>query len=518
MSAGGPFALIKVREPPPPRTAQEKEQAKSLPRELKPAVLVGVLGIWLGSLVGTLSEQLTAQGLPDIQGALNVGPDQGQWIQTGFVMAEVGFTPLAPFFAVVLGVRRLETACLLLFALLSLLIPFAPDFGSLMAMRVLQGMASGPLVPMLLLTVIRTFPPHLRGVGVVFYALAETFNPNIAPWLAGQITLRLGWEWLFWINPPLMLVAAAAVLYGIPPAKPQWKMLDGMDTFGMATLVVGLCALVGGLAQGARYNWTDSGLVTGLLLLAAVALAVFLWHELTVERPLIEFRYLAVPNLGGTVGSLLLFTFALLGPTYVVPEFLREVAGFRPEQVGDILVWSALPQLLLAPLTVLLTRRVEVRVVIALGWALLAFSYYLGTYLTPDWRLPQFVAALAAYTVGLSAVMVSILTITTNSVSPEQAPTISALFNLLRTIGTNLGSGIIAGLVATRERIHAYYLASEPWPVPPPASGAPPSASAAAYTMAFADAFGVLGLLCVVAIFILLFLDETRVPIRPPSQ
>lgn len=512
--------LVGVREPEPPRTEAEKEQARNLPHKLELSTAIGVLGIWLGSLTTTLSEQLSQHGLPDLQGAFSIGPDHGQWIQTGFLMAEIAVTPLAPFFAQVFSVRRLELACLFLFALTSLAIPLSPGIGTLLVLRIVQGMSAGPLVPLLLMTVIRTFPPYLRGIGVAFYALAETFNPTIAPLLSGHLVQWGGWEWLFWVNVPLLCLAMAAVWFGLPKSKPQWAMLDRMDTFGMLALVIGLAALVAGLAQGTRYNWTDSGLVVGLLLIAAVMLATFVVQEFISDHPLIDFRYLATPNLGTTVAVLLMFTIALLGPTYLIPEFLARVAGYRPEQTGAILVWTALPQLVLVPLTVLLCRVIDVRLVIATGWFLLALAYYLDTYLTVDWRAEDFILTQLAFTLGLAFVMVALLTVTTNSVQPAQAPTISSLFNLIRTIGTTLGSGIIAGLVTIRERIHAYYLTAQLGQdqAGRPAADAGQAIAANAATLSFADGFGMVGIMCVFAIATLIFLDEVRVPLHPPRD
>jgi Major Facilitator Superfamily len=149
------LALLELR---PPITQEEKARIAKAPKELSWRGVVAFLAVLMGALASILQESIGLFALPDFEGALNVTQDQGYWTLTSYLIGEVGITPLAPFLFLSFGGRRLLLTCSTLFALSAVAVYLPLGFGAFLGLRFFQGMAAGPLVPMLMIAALRIFP------------------------------------------------------------------------------------------------------------------------------------------------------------------------------------------------------------------------------------------------------------------------------------------------------------------------------------------------------------------------
>jgi DHA2 family multidrug resistance protein len=164
-------------------------------------------------------------------------------------------------------------------------------------------------------------------------------------------------------------------------------------------------------------------------------------------------------NLSMAMVTLLAFRMALLASAYVLPQYLTRIQGYRAQEIGGVLFWVALPQLLLPFVIPTILRFVDVRLVLALGFGLLIASCFMTTEITHDWAGPDFLPAEFVQAVAQPFIVVSVVAFAVSVVkSPADAATVARLVNLVRSFGGTIGIAVIGTVVTVRERIHSNYV------------------------------------------------------------
>jgi DHA2 family multidrug resistance protein len=202
---------------------------------------------------------------------------------------------------------------------------------------------------------------------LALFAITATFAPAIGPTVGGYLTEAYGWQYIFFINviPGTLILAVPWLVLERKPMR--LHLLAEGDWLGIATMAIGLAALQTVLDEGNKDNWFDSLLIVRLSLTAAVSLVLFVWIELVSARPAVNLRSLWQRNFSfGTIANLLL-GFSLYGTVYILPQYLGQVFGYNAEQIGFVLAWTGFPQLLIIPLVPLLMKRLDARVIVAIG-------------------------------------------------------------------------------------------------------------------------------------------------------
>jgi len=304
---------------------------------------VAVLASMIGAFMAILNIQITNASLLDIEGGIGTGVDNGAWISTSYLIGEIVVIPLTDFLSKVFSFRRYIIANAILFATFSV----ACDLPSMIATRGLQGFAGGVLIPMAFTMVLTKLPKAQQPVGLAMFALSVTFAPAIGPTIGGYLTENYGWQAIFFINtvPSIVMVVALALTLEREPMK--LSLLREGDWAGITTMAIGLSALQTVLEEGNKDDWFESPFIFRLAIAAAVFLTAFVAIELSVEKPLVQLRLLTRRNYGIGVLSNVLVGFALFGTVYILPQYLGQVQRYNAEQIGNVLAWTGLPQLLL---------------------------------------------------------------------------------------------------------------------------------------------------------------------------
>ncbi len=526
--------LLHPRPPDPPKPGPDGRAPPAADGKAPPAgpppitgrLALGLLGAVLGSLMSNLNTRLDTFALVDLRGGVGLGLDEGAWVTEAFNIASIAIVPITPWLSGVISPRRAIAAAVALLTLAAVAVPGATSYPALVAFRFLQGVGGGALIPLLLGTVLRFLPMYQRNWGFAVYALLTTLTPLVSESIAGALDEYLGWQAIFWQNLLPGAVTIVLVLVGLPDEEVKLEAFAKADTFGMFTAVVFAGTLTAGLDQGQRLDWFSSGLITGLFVAAGTALAVFIWHSLTTKEPLIELRLLGRVNLSCGLLTIVAFSFASLGTSYILPQFGTEIAGFRELQVGDILIVVAISQLVLCPLAAALLRVVDARVLLVGGLTLATVGSRLATYVTADWVRGDFLLPLFVQACGLPFIMVPLLLVSTTTLQPQDAVAGGTLFNVLRTLAGSIGTAVIGAVITVRERVHSNLIVSHitagaQATVQREAQGGPAAVAAAAtrqaYVMAYADAYGVLGMVTLAGLLVVLFMQETRVSYPPKA-
>lgn len=257
-------------------------------------------------------------------------------------------------------------------------------------MLALAGIGSGTFIPLTISFVIRSLPAQLVIYGLAAYAMNSELSQNVAASLEGYYADHWSWHWIYWQYCLALPVMFAAIWFGVPREAINTKLLEDFDWPGLAYASIGFAMLYVGLEQGNRLDWTGSGLVTGLLAGGGSLALAFVARELTAARPFLNLRLLLHGNLALLLVALAAFRFIILSTAYVIPTYLQAIQNFRELQVGQVLLWIALPQIaIVVPLAALL-RRVDGRYVLAFGTALVGAACLMTAEITSAWATADF--------------------------------------------------------------------------------------------------------------------------------
>ena len=419
------------------------------------AVWISVMAAMIGAFMAILNIQITNASLLNIEGGIGTGVDNGSWISTSYLIGEIVVIPLTDYLSRMLSFRKVILSFATLFAAFSVACAFTHDLPSMIAMRGFQGFFGGVLIPMAFTLVFTKLPKAQQPIGLAMFSLAVTFAPAIGPTIGGYLTENYGWQTIFFVNVVPTAVMVTALYFTLDRKPMQLELLREADWFGIATMAIGLSSLQAVLEEGNKDDWFGSPFIVTLAVIAAINLTLFVANELLVEKPLLRLRLLMQWNFGiGTVAAFFL-GFALFGSVYLLPAYLGQVQHYNAEQIGNVLAWTGLPQLLLIPLVPKLMRRFDARHIAFTGLILFAASSFMNTAMSLDYSGDQFFIPNVIRAVGQALTLAPLSSLSLGSVAQEDAAAASGISNMIRNLGGAIGTAVLATIVTKREQFHS---------------------------------------------------------------
>jgi DHA2 family multidrug resistance protein len=419
---------------------------------------IAVIGATLGAFMAVLNIQIVNASLADIQGAIGAGIDDGGWISTSYLIAEIVVIPLSGWLAQVFSVRIYLLTNAVLFLVFSAACAFAQDLPQMIALRAVQGFTGGVLIPMAFTLIITLLPKAKQPIGLAMFAISATFAPAIGPTIGGYLTENFGWEYIFYVNVIPGAIMIAMLFFSLEAKPMKLSQLAKGDWAGIVTMAIGLAALQTVLEEGNKDDWFGSPFIVRLAVIAAIALTLFVAIELTAKKPLLNLRILFRRNFGFGVLANFLLGVALYGSVFILPVYLSRIQGYNSEQIGMVLAWTGLPQLVLIPLVPRLMKRVDPRIVIGVGFALFAASNFMNIYMTNDYATDQLFWPNIVRAIGQALVFAPLSAIATAGIEAENAGSASGLFNMMRNLGGAIGIAALQTLLTKREQYHSNVL------------------------------------------------------------
>jgi DHA2 family multidrug resistance protein len=425
------------------------------PNRASAAVWISVTAAMIGAFMAILNIQITNASLLNIEGGIGTGVDNGSWISTSYLIGEIVVIPLTDFLSRVFSFRRIILGHATLFAAFSVACAFASDLPSMIALRGFQGFFGGVLIPMAFTLVFTKLPKPQQPIGLAMFSLAVTFAPAIGPTIGGYLTENYGWQTIFFVNVVPTAVMVTTLYFTLQREPMQLGLLREGDWFGIATMAVGLSALQAVLEEGNKDDWFGSPFIVKLAVVAVISLTLFVWNELVVEKPLLRLRLLKQWNFGiGTIAAAFL-GFALFGSVYLLPAYLGQVQHYNAEQIGNVLAWTGLPQLLLIPLVPKLMTRFDPRHIAVTGLLLFAASSFMNTAMSLDYSGDQFFVPNVVRAVGQALTLAPLSSLSLGSVAAQDAAAASGISNMIRNLGGAIGTAVLATIVTKREQFHS---------------------------------------------------------------
>ena len=240
-------------------TLQPTANAADLPAPAAPATpaipartWIAVVGATLGAFMAVLNIQIVNASLADIQGGIGAGIDDGGWISTSYLIAEIVVIPLSGWLAQVFSVRTYLLTNAFLFLVFSAACALAQDLPQMIALRAVQGFTGGVLIPMAFTLIITLLPKAKQPIGLALFALSATFAPAIGPTIGGYLTENWGWQYIFYVNLVPGAVMIAMLFVSLDPSPMKLSLLRQGDWLGIITMAIGLAALQTVLEEGDR--------------------------------------------------------------------------------------------------------------------------------------------------------------------------------------------------------------------------------------------------------------------------
>jgi DHA2 family multidrug resistance protein len=407
----------------------------------------------IACITSGLNDRATSVALPDVRGALGVGYDQGTWIDTAYALGETLGMLIAPWCSYTFSMRYFAVFGAALLGFLGFITPFLPGMDSFIAIRLLQGMSGGFLIPLLMAVALRFLPPGVKLYGLGAYALTAVFGPNLATASAALWTEFVGWQFVYWQAVPLCTIGILLILYGIPQDPLRLERLRQLDWKGLLLGWSSLTCIVIVMEQGERLDWFNSPLICTLALIAVVLFPLFVLNELRHPLPLVRPEFLKRRNF--CYGVLTLFTFLIVGmsTSYLPSLYLMEVRDYRPLQIAPAMLWLALPTLVFLPATcfVLNFQRVDARWIAGLGICIIGGCCFAASDLTSAWIGANFYILQFAQSMGQSMLVVSLLMLATSVLAPTDGAFASAIINTMRAIAAPVGTCLMESFITMRE-------------------------------------------------------------------
>jgi MFS transporter, DHA2 family, multidrug resistance protein len=411
------------------------------------------LTVMVASILQALDNTIANVALPRMQGSLSATQDQMTWVLTSYIVAAAIMTPLTGWLADRFGRKPLFLVSIIGFTLASALCGMAQSLEQIVLFRLLQGVCGAALIPMSQAVLFDAYPPQQHGRAMAIWGVGVVMGPMLGPMLGGWLTDDYSWRWVFYINVPFGILAVLGVLAYFPDTTHARKTFD---FFGFALLSIAVGSLQLLLDRGPLKDWFNSAEIKLETAIAALAFYLFVTHTLTVRRPFIRLalykdrNFLSGNILIFVVGIVLFATLALL------PPLLQELANYSVFQAGLVMVPRGAGTLIAMLVVGRAVGRIDVRLIIGVGLVLTAFSLWQMTHLSMQFNMASVVWPGAIQGLGIGIVYVPMAALTFATLAPAMRNEGTALFNLIRNVGSSIGISTVQGLmVRNTQVVHA---------------------------------------------------------------
>ena len=282
---------------------------------------ISLMGLLIAGFLGLFSEAALNIALPDLMEVFSVSAAIVQWLTTAYLLAVGVVLPLFGLVSRWLSTRQLAVIANAAFILGAVVCALSADFGMLILGRVLQGIATGIMLPLLFSAAISVYPLAQRGKALGMIGLVVMFAPAVSPVVAGLILEVATWEWIFWVTVPVMAAALVLSLAKLPNVRELSR--PHIDMLSIVSSVIGFGGLVLGVSVGGEQGWT-SPVVAISLLVGLLSLAVFVRRQLRSAQPFLEMR--AFTSRAFSTGAIVigLLSAVLMCTIFLIPMYLQD--------------------------------------------------------------------------------------------------------------------------------------------------------------------------------------------------
>jgi DHA2 family multidrug resistance protein len=410
--------------------------------------------VMAATIMNSLDTTIANVALPHIQGSVSASQDQITWVLTSYIVAAAIMTPMTGWLAGRFGQRRVLMVSIVGFTIASGLCGLAQNLGEIVGFRLLQGVFGAALIPSSQAVLLDINPPERHGQAMSIWVMGAILGPILGPALGGWLTDNLTWRWVFYINLPIGVIA----FFGISTflrGEGQHRTVK-LDFVGFATLGLAIGSLQMMLDRGQQLDWFSSreiGIEAGL---AGLFLYLFLVQTFTSKQPFINPRlfldrnFLGCSIIGFVLGTVLFAVLSLL------PPMLENLMGYPVVTTGLVTMPRGIGTLLSTILVGRLVRKVDNRLLMAVGLALSAVSLVMMSHMSL--QMDERTVLLSGFVQGCGTgmVFVPLSTMAFATLDQRFRAEGTAMFTLIRNIGSSIGISSLQVLaIRNTEIVHS---------------------------------------------------------------
>ena len=409
----------------------------------------------IAAMLELIDTTIVNVALNHISGNLGASIEDVSWVVTSYAIANVIIIPLSGFLGNLFGRRNYFVGSILLFTLASLFCGMSTNIWMLVIFRFVQGIGGGALLPTSQAILYETFKPEERGAATGIFSMGLVLGPTIGPLLGGYLVDYFSWEWCFFVNIPVGLMAAWAALTFVKEPKVRQAVMK-IDWTGIGLLTLGIGALQFVLERGEQKDWFETPYITWFTIIAVVSLLLFVWQELHTDHPAVDLSVLGrSKNLA--IAAVLTFVvgYGLYGSLFVFPVFVQRLLGFTALLTGMVLFPSAmLTGVISLPLGIALQRGVSPKMLMSIGMtAFMIFCWELGQQ-TLQSGSPNFYGILLLRGMALGFIFIPVTMLAVTGLHGKDIGQATGLNNMVRQLGGSFGIAITNTYIAKRVGIH----------------------------------------------------------------
>lgn len=414
------------------------------------------VSVMLATIIQTLDMTIANVALPNMQGSLSATQDQISWVLTSYIVAAAIMTPPTGYIAARLGRRRMFMLAVAGFTVASLLCGLATSLEQMIVFRLLQGVFGASLIPLSQAVLLDVYPPEKHGAAMAMWGVGVMIGPVLGPTLGGWLTEYYDWRWVFLINLPIGALALLGVFAFVPETKRQNLRFDA---FGFALLSLAIGALQMMLDRGHHLGWFDSTEVWIEAVVTVLCLYMFVVHMFTADKPFLTPALFADRNFVTGMCFIFIVGIILLATMALMPPFLQSLLGYPVATTGMVLAPRGIGTMITMLAMGRLVNRVDPRLLLTIGFGLIAVSL---------WEMSRFTDDVSRFTIvwtgfiqglGLGFVFVPMSTLTFGTLPMEHRTEAASLYSLMRNMGSSIGVSIVVTLLARNVQINHAQLA-----------------------------------------------------------
>jgi EmrB/QacA subfamily drug resistance transporter len=385
--------------------------------------------------------------LPSIQRDLNASLSSLEWTVNAYTLTLAVLMITCGRLGDIFGRRRLFLIGVSVFGLASLVIGFSPNDTVLIAFRAVQGVGAACMMPASLAIITQAFPPHQRGMAIGTWAGISALALAIGPVLGGFLTEDVSWRAIFFINPPIAVIAIAVTLFAAHESRDE-TVDRTVDYRGIALLTVGLTALVLSLIEGNSWHW-GSPRIIALWIIAAVALVLFVVTEARVRAPMLDLAFFRNRTSLGVNLVGFIVSFALFAQFFFLTLYMQNVMHLSPLQTGIRFLPTTVVLVVMGPVSGRLTDKIGPRPLMTVGTLIVAVSIYIESRITVGSGYLTLLPGFILMGFGMGLVMSPMTTAAMNAVDRSKAGAASGVLSMSRMVGSTFGVAVMGAIVTT---------------------------------------------------------------------
>lgn len=424
--------------------ASLRQLVGNLPPHVRQALLAA--SVMLAAIIQILDTTIANVALPHMQGTLSATQDQISWVLTSYIIMAAIVMPMTGFIAGRFGRKRMLLWSVAGFTIASGLCGAAQTLEEAVLARLLQGVFGASLVPVSQSVLLDTFPREKHATAMSLWGIGVMVAPILGPTIGGWLTEYYNWRWVFYINLPFGILSLVGVILLVEESAIDRERK--FDVFGFLLLGISIGCLQLLLDRGKSLYWFDSLEIVTEAVIAALFFYLFVVHMFTHKRPFIEPSLFRDRNFSLGLVTIFFVGVVLLATMALLPPFLQHLMGYSVFDAGIILAPRGAGTMFGMILATRLMPRLDPRYIIVLGSSLTTLSLWLMTHFTLDVSEPVIIWTGVLQGMGLGFIFVPLSTIAFLTLDPVLRTEGSAIYSLVRNIGSGIGISVVMTALA----------------------------------------------------------------------